>query len=300
MTPHADTWTTLHLSRLDACFVGDGYALACGYQAAGGKGLRLDTETDGTPLSFWIPEVEWCAWLAPQLALPSFAAAPVEYHEVLATHTLARLNDFLSANGLPACGAARISPAAPPAEPCWRLLFSEGARCLPLYVMSGSIRWVDAVLAALPSDSQQTRILALSLGWVLVPRAEWTTLTAGDALLLEGADDALSLFWLNGPQNLGRLRLDETGNAEVAYLASAAVATPPHLIRLDAEIGTAAISCTTLADFRPGLNLPLTCIRHPEIRLTHRGKTLALGQLLQLDDGLAIRLSAIAMPRSKT
>ncbi len=171
---------------------------------------------------------------------------------------------------------------------------------MQLYVTDGPGNWIEDVLAAIPPDPGQTRTLALSLGWVLVPRASWTSLATNSALLLEGVDDTLSTFWLNGPQNLGRLQFDETGGAEVVDLASPAVAIPPELMRLDAEVGSVAIPCTNLADFQPGSNVSLHCTRHPEVRLTHRGKTLALGQLIQFDDGWAVRLSAVAMPRRKS
>ncbi len=97
-----------------------------------GPGLRLTTLSDGIELHLWISESAWINWLDPQLAIPSLEQIEESLYPLLASWTLAPLDEWLQAQGLPPLAPATLCRAEAPAL-CWRLtLGSEGRRLPPV------------------------------------------------------------------------------------------------------------------------------------------------------------------------
>lgn len=287
------TLSLFELSRIGASAEHEGCRFDSDFAQPSGDGLRLTARSDGEDLAFWVPETEWRDWLQPQLAVPRRGPIDAELLPLLAAWTLSPLDGWLQATGLPGLVAAEVENGdAPP--PGWRLTLSMGSRRLPLYLEQAPAGWLQAMLTALQPSPQGEHELALALGWCVLTEPDWADVAVGDALPIIGMGDSLDAFWLHPQACPGRILLRESGDA-VADGAALPLGEPSAgEWRLAVEAGRARFSALDLAAWRPEAQLFPRAAAYPALHLTRHGKTLALGQLLRLDDGWAVRIASRA------
>ncbi|MHA7000658.1 hypothetical protein [Aeromonas schubertii] len=253
-----------------------------------GPGLRLSTCSDGSELHLWISEAAWCAWLDPRLATPSLAQIEESLYPLLASWTLAPLDQWLQAQGLPSLAPATLCRAEAPAL-CWRLTLGSEGRQLPLCLESVPPALLHRWLSALTPSPERIHELGLQLGWCQLPEAELTTLSLGDVLPLHGMDEAPDRFWLH-PLGGARLQLID-GQSGRALPGKPLCAPPPGTARLMVEVGKISLDATTLASWVPDLECAVTPQAYPTLRLLRGAELWAEGELLRMDDGWAVRLT---------
>ncbi|ERE19478.1 hypothetical protein [Pseudogulbenkiania ferrooxidans] len=282
------TLDAFHLSRVGARAEHDGMLIEADRALADSHGLLLSTTCDGAALSLWTTEADWRAWLVPQLTVGELADIEAGLLPVLAAWTLAPLDGFLRAQGLPGLAQAAVQPAPAPGGECWRLTLRDGPRRLPLYLRKAPRDW----LAALRPSREQTHQLALGLGWCLLPEQDWDKVAIGDALPIHGMADALDTLWLHPEATPGRLRLIDAERAVMETPSSGLDPAPSGTLRLIAEAAAIRVSADALADWEAGREIDAPAAAHPMLRLTAQGRLWAQGQLLRLDDGWAARILA--------
>ncbi|QAU24332.1 hypothetical protein EO087_10300 [Dyella sp. M7H15-1] len=287
-----NTLDAFQLSRIGAFADLDETRLCAAYQSVGGAGLRLDTQCDGRPLSFWMPEQSWCAWLAPQLDIPNFAAVGPAWTAVLANWTLIPLNELLQRVGLPPCDVASIHATTAPIDVRWQFIMSADTRRLPLTILDAPWDWIQPLLHALEPAQDQAHTLALSLGWCTLHEDEWSEVAIGDALRIDGSGGGLDTFWLHPLRSPGRIQIQEDGTACVLDCSTGVSDVPGHMLRIDVEVGYADIPRTDLAHWAPEEPVTLQCARHPQLRLMHGDQLVAQGRLIGWDDGWAVCVDA--------
>ncbi|MBV8048523.1 MAG: hypothetical protein JO171_15340 [Paludibacterium sp.] len=249
-----------------------------------GPGVRIDAYGDGEALSFWVPEADWCGWLAPHWPAPALAALDRTMWPLAAGWTLTVLDGLLSAAGLAPCAAARPMPAEAPAARHWCLLCQSETRRLPLFVLAAPEAWLRGVLAALAPDEAAWLSLPLGLGWCPAP----ATLAVGDGLAIAGAGEELDQFWLHPAATPGRLRLIAPDLAEIG----AAATTPPALPGAwTVEVAALRAPAAALWPWRPGEAVAVEVAPYPLARLASGGGVMAQGELLRLTDGWAVRIA---------
>ncbi|WP_440216169.1 hypothetical protein [Chromobacterium piscinae] len=281
-----------HLSRVGARAEHDGMLIEADRALADSHGLLLSTTCDGAALSLWTTEADWRAWLEPQLTVGELADIEAGLLPVLAAWTLAPLDGFLRAQGLPGLVEPAVAPAPAPCSEGWRLTLRDGPRRLPLYLRDAPPGWLRALLAALRPSPDQTRQLALGLGWCLLPEQDWDKVAVGDALPIHSMADALDSLWLHPEASPGRVRLLDAERSVVEAPSPGLDQTPPGTLCLAVEAASIRVSADTLADWEVGKEIAAHTAAHPMLRLTARGRLWAQGQLLRLDDGWAARILA--------
>lgn len=256
-------------------------------------GLHLTAQWEGEPLSFWVPEPEWCAWLAPQLAAPALAQIDPEWLPLLSAWTLAPLDSWLQGLGRGALSQVTVTVGEPPAGG-WRLTLSEGTCRLPMWVQQASPTTLHTLLAALTPSPQQTHELALGLGWCLLESDAWEQLSEGDALPILGMADTLDTLWVHPYASPGQIRLYDAQRAKIID-APLPLADAPHgTLRLCVEVGLARLTAPALAAWVPGTPLDIDAHAHTLLRLTTPGRLWAQGHLLRLADGWTVRITTLA------
>lgn len=298
-----------YLSRIGASVEFDGYHLCSDYLSCDdlsgdqisceqakpvGAGIRLRTRSEGEEIWLWVPETEWCAYLAPQLAAPSLAQIAPELLPLLASWTLAPLDGWLQQSGQTALAPASAEAAPAPAAG-WRLLLTQGARCLPIYLEQVPERWQLSLLQTLLPSPQQSHTLPLILGWSLLSEQEWATLAIGDALPIVGACDSLERLWLYPGTHPTRLKLIGTTRAVVEEPALPLLEAPPGTLRLSVEAGQATLAACELANWAPGNEIALQASATPLLQLSAEGRLMAQGELLRMDNGWAVRIRSREM-----
>ncbi|MEN2428367.1 hypothetical protein [Chromobacterium vaccinii] len=277
-----------HLSRVGACAEHEGRLIEADLARADGQGLLLSTMCDGAALTLWAAEADWRAWLEPQLAVGELAGIEAGLLPVLAAWTLAPLDGFLRAQGLPGLAEPAVAPAPAPGGECWRLTLRDGPRRLPLYLREAPPDW----LAALRPSREQTHLLALGLGWCLLSEQDWDKVAVGDALPIHGMADALDSLWLHPEASPGRVRLLDAERAVVEAPSPGLDQAPSGTLRLAVEAAAIRVSADALADWETDREIDAPAAAHPMLRLTAQGRLWAQGQLLRLDDGWAVRILA--------
>lgn len=258
-----------------------------------GPGLHLCVSCDGEPLSFWVPEAAWCEWLAPQLASTALAQIAPEWLPLLAAWTLSPLDGWLQQLGRGALSLPAASVGEAPAGG-WRLTLIAGSRRLPLWVRQASPGTLRTLLAALTPSHEQTHELGLGLGWCLLEHDAWRRVGVGDALPIVGMADTLDTLWLHPSASPGQLRLQDTQRAEITHAPLPPADAQPGILRLCVEAGRARLSAHALAGWVPGAALKLDARAHTVLRLCTHERLWAQGQLLRLEDGWAVRITARA------
>lgn len=281
-----------HLSRIGATAEHDGHRLHSHIARPAGHGVRLSSHCEGEALTFWIPESDWCAWLAPQLAVPSADDIADELRSLLASWTLAPLHDFLQAQGLPGCSPAGAEAASAPDGDYWRITVETGGQRLPLYLVDAPADWRRSLLAAFAPSPDATHDLALGLGWCLVPEESWPKVCVGDALPLHGMADALDRLWLHPAATPGRIQMVEANHAVVDEVSVDPIEAPPGTLCLAVEAARTRMTADELARWEPGHQLMLQAGALPVLQLTTRNGLVASGQLIRLEDGWAVRICA--------
>ncbi|SUX56097.1 hypothetical protein [Chromobacterium vaccinii] len=281
-----------HLSRVGARAEHEGRLIEADLARADGQGLLLSTMCDGAALTLWAAEADWRAWLEPQLAVGELADIEAGLLPVLAAWTLAPLDGFLRAQGLPGLAEPAVAPAPAPGGEGWRLTLRDGPRRLPLHVRDAPPGWLRALLAALRPSREQTHQLALGLGWCLLPEQDWDKVAIGDALPIHGMADALDCLWLHPEASPGRVRLLDAERAVVEAPSPGLDQVPSGTLRLAVEAAAIRVSADALADWEAGREIAAHAAAHPMLRLTAQGRLWAQGQLLRLSDGWAARILA--------
>lgn len=281
------------LSRIGASAQLDGCRLVADQAQGSGPGLVLSTRCGGEPLCFWVPEAEWCSWIAPQLAVPTLAQVDPELLPPLAAWTLAPLGGWLQQQGLGALTPPTAATGDAPAHG-WRLTLHDGERQLPLYLRQAPQGLLQALLAALTPSPQQEHELTLALGWCLLERDALRRLDVGDALPILGMADTLDTLWLHPDASPGRIRLHDAQRAVVADAPLPLDEAPDGTLRLTVEAGRARLAADALSSWAPGAELAIDARAHATLRLTAGGRQWAQGQLLRLDDGWAVRIGSRA------
>jgi type III secretion protein Q len=248
-----------------------------------GCGVRIDALCDGMALAFWVAEADWCAWLAPQWPIPSLAALDQALWPLAAGWTLTPVTALLSAEGLAPCRAARLAPAPAPDACLWCLLCESEELRLPLYLQAVPSAWLAGILSALNPDRAATVSLPLALGWCAAPTAAQSL---GDALPVWGVDDALERFWLLPAHSPGRVRIIGPDRAEIAEPALREAAWGACSV----EVAEARLARAALWPWQRGTAIDMPTVVYPLARLVASGRPLALGSLLRLTDGWAVRL----------
>ena len=280
-----------YLSRIGAMAEFNGYQLSSDMAQPAGPGIRLHTRSQGDEIWLWVPEAEWCAYLAPQLAAPTLASIDPELLPLLASWTLAPLDGWLQEAGASALTPATAEVAAAPTA-CWRLLLTQGPRCLPIYLEQVPEHWQLNLLRTLQPSSERHHTLPLILGWSLVPEVEWETLVIGDALPIAGACDSLERLWLYPGTTLARITLIGATRAVVEESALPLLETPQGTLQLAVEAGRATFAACELANWAPGNELSLQACATPLLQLSVAGHLMAQGELLRLDNGWAVRITS--------
>lgn len=253
-----------------------------------GPGLRLTTSSDGCVLHLWISEAAWCSWLDPQLATPSLEQIEESLYPLLASWTLAPLDEWLQAQGLPPLAPATLSRAdAPPL--CWRLTLGNEGRRLPLCLESVPPALLHRWLSALTPSAGRVHEFGLQLGWCQLPEEELTTPRLGEALPLHGMTEAPDRFWLH-PLKGAQLQL-VNGQLGRALPGRPLYASPPGTVRLMVEVGRISLDAATLANWEPDLECTVHPQTYPTLRLLRGAELWAEGELLRMDDGWAVRLT---------
>ncbi|MBJ7263456.1 MAG: hypothetical protein JHC61_06835, partial [Burkholderiaceae bacterium] len=268
------------LSRIGACAELDGHRLTVRLARASGPGVRVAGQSAGQVTTFWVPEAAWCAWLTPQLAIPSVDSVTDEFRSLLASYTLAPLHDLLLAQGLSGFGSAQVEAALAPATECWLITVQTDGRCLPLYLVDAPADWSRSMLGAFSPSPEETHEFALGLGWCFVPEKDWSNAREGDALVLHGMADTLDQFWLHPIDSPGRIRLLGTDCATIEDGAGAP--TPPAgTLCLAVEAARARVSAQALAGWDAGREIALEASVLPVLRLTTCDGLKAFGQLVR-------------------
>ncbi|MBL0526828.1 hypothetical protein JD490_18195 [Aeromonas dhakensis] len=253
-----------------------------------GQGLRLTTHCDGSDLHLWISEAAWCAWLDPKLVAPSLAQIEESLYPLLASWTLAPLDEWLQAQGLPSLAPATLSRAEAPAL-CWRLTLGSEGRRLPLCLESVPPALLHRWLSALTPSPDRVHELGLQLGWCQLPEEELTIPRLGDVLPLYGMGETPDRFWLH-PLGGAQLQLID-GQLGRALPGQPFCAPPPGTARLMVEVGKISLDAATLASWVPDLECAVTSQAYPTLRLLRGAELWAEGELLRMDDGWAVRLT---------
>ncbi|VVE55427.1 FliM/FliN family flagellar motor switch protein [Pandoraea sputorum] len=281
------------LSRIGATAHLDGCVLVADRAQAGGPGLTLSTRCGGELLCFWVPEREWCDWIAPQLPVHALAQIPSELLPLLAGWTLAPLDGWLQQQDLGALSQPEASTGEAPGHG-WRLTLEDGARRLPLFVQHAPAALFQALLATLTPSPEQEHDLPLALGWCLLAPAALHGLEVGDALPIIGMADTLDVLWLHPDASPGQLNLHDAHCAVVVDAPTPPADDLPGTLRLAVEVGRARLAAGALASWVPGVELHIDARAHAALRLTAGERVWAQGQLLRLDDGWAMRIDARA------
>ncbi|WP_312978145.1 translocation protein in type III secretion [Atlantibacter sp.] len=289
MTSRRDSEAPLfRLSRIGATSRLGAIELEADMSRPTGQGLRLTTHCDGSELHLWISEAAWCAWLDPKLVTPSLAQIEERLYPLLASWTLAPLDEWLQAQGLPSLAPATLSRADTPAL-CWRFtLGSEGWR-LPLCLESVPPALLHRWLGALTPNPDRVHELGLQLGWCQLPEEELTATRAGEVLPLLGMGEAPDRFWLH-PLGGTQLQLIN-GQLGRALPGKPFCAPPPGTARLMVEVGKISLDAATLANWAPDLECAVTPHAYPTLLLLRGAERWAEGELLRMDDGWAVRLT---------
>ncbi|MDF1565490.1 MAG: FliM/FliN family flagellar motor switch protein [Deltaproteobacteria bacterium] len=161
-------------------------------------------------------------------------------------------------------------------------------------------------LAARPGCPRQVRV-ALELGRTALPYAELARLRPGDHLLLHAEHRRVEGRLLGPAQLCLAPGLTASGSLGPDHLAIEALAPPVHLhpetpsmtgtplddlrIDLHLRLGRLSLDLESLAALAPGVVLPLD-LRSPEVELVVDEEILGRGELVELDDRLAVRLTA--------
>ena len=290
-TNQAQELEIFNLSRIGAMAEFDGYRLSSERAEPSGPGVRLRTHSAGEELWLWVPETEWCAYLTPQLAVPALNQIDPALLPLLASWTLAPLDGWLQQSGEPPLTTASAE-AAPAPKRCWRLLLTQGSRCLPVYLEQVPERWQRNLLSSLQPSPQQEHTLPLILGWSLVPQAQWQDLALGDALPIVGACDSLERLWLDPGSAAAQIKLIGATRAQIEEPAPPLFETPPGTLLLSVEAGRATFRASELANWAPGNELSLQASASPLLHLMLEGRLMAQGELLRLDNGWAVRINS--------
>lgn len=253
-----------------------------------GPGLRLTTLSDGIELHLWISESAWINWLDPQLAIPSLEQIEESLYPLLASWTLAPLDEWLQAQGLPPLAPATLCRAEAPAL-CWRLTLGSEGRRLPLCLESVPPALLHRWLGALSPNPEYIHDLGLQLGWCQLSEEELTAPRVGEVLPLYGMDKAPDRFWLH-PLRGAQLQLID-GQMGRALPYRPLGSPPPGTIRLMVEVGKISLDAATLASWTPDLECAVTPQSYPTLRLLRGAELWAEGELLRMDDGWAVRLT---------
>lgn len=253
-----------------------------------GPGLRLTTSSDGCVLHLWISEAAWCSWLDPKLVTPSLEQIEESLYPLLASWTLAPLDEWLQAQGLPPLAPATLCRAEAPAL-CWRLTLASEGRRLPLCLESVPPALLHRWLSTLTPNPDRVHELGLQLGWCQLPEEELTATRAGEVLPLHGMGEEPDRFWLH-PLRGAQLQLID-GQLGRALPGKLFCAPPPGTARLMVEVGKISLDATTLANWAPDLECAVTPQAYPTLRLLRGAELWAEGELLRMDDGWAVRLT---------
>ncbi|VWD64453.1 hypothetical protein BLA50215_07860 [Burkholderia lata] len=281
-----------HLSRIGAEAEHDGHRLLSRIGRPAGPGVCISSQCQGETLTFWVPEADWCAWLAPQLALSSAEYVPDELRPLLAAWTLAPLHDFLQAQGLPGFSSAECKAALAPDSDNWCIKVQMGNHCLPLYLVNTPVEWRRSALATFSPNPEQIHELGLGLGWCILPERDWSQVCVGDALPLHGMTNSLDSFWLHPAVSPGRIRLLEADHAVVDDDSKGVFDVPPDTLCLAVEAARAVITADELARWTLGRQITLQTTALPVLKLTSDKGLVAVGQLLQLEEKWAVQICA--------
>lgn len=260
-----------------------------------GPGLRLSTQSDGSDLHLWISESAWCSWLGPQLATPSLDQIEESLYPLLASWTLAPLDEWLQAQELPPLAPAALSRAEAPAL-CWRLTLGSEGRRLPLCLESVPPGLLHRWLSALTPSTDRIHELGLQLGWCQLPEVELTTPSLGEIMPLHGMSDAPDRFWLHP---LGGARVQLLDGLLGRALPSMPLCSPPlGTVRLMVEVGKIRLDAATLASWAPDFEFTVYPQSYPTLRLLRGAELWGEGALLRMEDGWAVRLTTQPYPTS--
>ncbi|TDR76602.1 hypothetical protein [Paludibacterium purpuratum] len=287
MALHDDPTLDLFLlSRIGASAFSDETRVTARRAQPSGSGVRIDAQCDGAALAFWVAEADWCAWLAPHWPVPALAALDKALWPLAAGITLTPLERLLTAAGLAPCQAARLTPAEAPTVRSWCLLCEDEARRLPLYVQTAPSDWLAGLLQMLRPDDSAMLTVPLGLGWCMASDG----LALGDALPVLGAGDALDRFWLHPALAPGRIRLSSATAAQI----DEPLAQPTGLVGAwSVEVAALRAATHQLWPWQPGAAVDVQVMTHPLARLVSAGRTQALGTLLRLTDGWAVRIERL-------
>ncbi|MHC9247744.1 hypothetical protein [Aeromonas jandaei] len=279
----------LRLSRIGAVSTLTDLELEAALACPSGPGIRLSSRCGEAELSLWISEASWCTWLAPEIMAPSLDQIDETLYPLLASWTLAPLDEWLQAQRLPALAQAKLArDEAPPL--CWRLTLSRAGLSLPLYLDDVPEELLDLWLSALSPNPARQHDFNLQLGWCQLPEARLSDLVLGEALPLNGLEEAPDRFWLYPLAGGVQLQLLAADLAQVVP-ASPLLPPPEGTVRLRVEAGSIRLDAVTLADWSPGLEFTPQVHAYPGLRLMRDDRLWAEGTLLRLDDGWAVRLT---------
>ncbi|MFM5540430.1 hypothetical protein ACET8U_22615 [Aeromonas veronii] len=293
-----------YLSRIGSTsYIGD-LELHATLSCPTGQGLHLSTRYDEIALNLWVNEAAWCDWLEPQLTAPSFAQIDQSLHQLLASWTLAPLDEWLQTQGLSRMAPATICRADAPTQ-CWCLTIRGSGRRLSIYLDGVPPVLIRQWLSAMTPNSTIFHEFGLLLGWCTLSLSELGTLAKGDVLTLHGIDDALGRFWLKPREealkpadqlpSLDKLQLQLNSDLLGQFTQTTYQLPPPSFdsVELIVECGSINLEASTLACCSTSFEFPVHITTYPTLRLLKDSTLLAEGILLRMDDGWAIRLTSL-------
>ncbi|CAG9185927.1 hypothetical protein [Cupriavidus pampae] len=285
----------------------EGAQLLLSRQSIGGNGLLVEFAVGGEPASAWIADTAWCDWLLPRLCIQSFADTPQDLLPVVGQWAFGPLHACLDTLSLGPVEfiSARAGRCAPRAAPVLALV--NGDRSLPLRVVEwpvhsmesliGRMTDVTSLVGAAPTRGRMTA------GWVHLRRGELAGLRQGDILILdEEARIEHNEAWLMVDELAVKVRCVDNAASdmrdatawEIVSIAPRPVTHPENPVS-DGPV-------TAVADLGDAVILPhtgpLCCGERIRMQLTPAAVSLRglgdldlLGQLVRLDDALALRIA---------
>lgn len=276
-----------------------------------GPCLRLSARLGEANLTILVKETQWCDWISPILSVPGFDCVPEELYDPLAVWTMEQAATFREDLDLPWPLADTITAHDSATAMGWLIHVLRDGKEMSFGLLHAPPDWIDLLMQEMiVMHEVETPPLCvgagLIAGWSRVSQEELKTMRPGDALMLQRSWNVRQgqfVLFLQRP--LASLQQDSENGyfmtevlmdnfddwMDITPSVGSGNNTLECNVTVVAEVATLEMSLQALSELIPGSLITDTVKYDGLITLKAGGRVIGRGSLLQIGDGLAIRIS---------
>ncbi|EJD6411798.1 FliM/FliN family flagellar motor switch protein [Providencia rettgeri] len=279
-------------------------------------GLLLTTCINGNSIDFWVDENEWCQWVSPVLAIPSFSMVSDEFKDVLAIWTIDTLKACIDIDDFQWPTVKQISMGSLPQGVGWQLCAKHHNRILNFHVIEAPDSWLE-VLIENGSITDEQEISSpimigakLVAGWCLLNSQQIYSIQEGNALVLQQQAEItrgefflfthrpLAIVCQDGESGIFSVEtlmdtFDDWIDIPTDSLANTDNQISNTLIPVSVEVANLNISINELSQIRPGYLFESEKHYNTPVSLKVGHRIFAFGTLLRIGERLAVRIDTL-------